>query len=495
MKISQNNKLKYFGSIALTFSIMVGNANAIIIRHDVNDNKYLELGEKHSPSLAYVGGCASTVIDNNWLLTAAHCVKGREADFFTAKHLGIKYRIASIVVHPKFDRDNDEMYDIALVHLKDSINNGKPAKLYQLHDENGKSVVFVGRGVFGNGRDGLIRHDRKQRGATNTIISVSEQVIGFNFDTLDQATPLEGISSRGDSGGPAFISIDSQLYVAGVSSYQERNGIKEGTYGVEEYYTRVSTAYPWLKSVIDSTATVGVATHPIIDAIKADDLELLTRSVNPQVLADDSVLNEAFYQSVLLNRIEFAKTLIKQGAPVAKVVINKVSLFEFALQSRRNKYFKMLQHQMRSVKNLHRSESAVLPLLILSFSKEPELLANIKRVIEQGANINSTTSSGDTAIILAGWSTNNLDLIGYLVELGADLNIPNNNGDTPLMDAAYLGKVDILGYLLASGADFTLRNKRQKTALDLAIEKDNKAAEKLLLSYIDSTSNDSVKAQ
>jgi len=483
-----NTKLKFITNIALLFGFIASNANAIIIRHDVDDSKYLKLGEQYSESVAYVGGCASTVIGNNWLLTAAHCVKSRENSLFTIKHFSNKYRIASIIVHPKFDKKHDELYDIALVHLKDPIENGKPVKLYQLEDEVGKPVVFVGRGTFGNGIEGLTRHDRKQRGATNTIVSASEQVIGFIFNSPEQATELEGISSRGDSGGPAFIHIASQLYVAGVSSYQERNGIKEGSYGVSEYYTRVSTAYPWLKSVIDTTMRVEIPKHSIIDSIKNNDLEKLTAAVDKAVLTNNAIINEAFYQSVLLNRIQLAKQLIKQGAQSENVVINKVSLFEFSLMSGRKKYFNMLQNEMHQVKNLYSDESKVLPLLVSSFSDDANLIDNIKRVIEQGANINSKTSAGDTAIILAGWKTNNLDLVSSLVKLGADLNIPNNNGDTPLMDAAYLGKIDILRYLLESGADFTLENKRGYTALELAVKKKNKAEEKLLLSYVNGTS-------
>ncbi|MCJ8318723.1 MAG: ankyrin repeat domain-containing protein [Colwellia sp.] len=482
--------MKLITNIALLFGFIVGNANAIIIRHDVDDNKYLQLGEQYSASVAYVGGCASTVIGNNWLLTAAHCVKGREASLFTIKHLGNKYRIASIIVHPKFDKKHDEFYDIALVHLKDPIDNGKLAKLYQLGDEIGKSVVFVGRGTFGNGSKGLIRDDGKQRGASNTIVSASEQVIGFIFNSPEQATELEGISSRGDSGGPAFINIGSQLYVAGVSSYQESNGIKEGKYGVSEYYTRVSTAYPWIKSVIETTKRVEIAKHAIIDSIKNDDLEKLTSAINKEVLTDNAIINEAFYQSVLLNRIELAKQLINQGAQAEKVVINKVSLFEFVLKNRRKEYFNMLQNETKQVKGLYSDESTVLPLLVSRFSDDANLLDNIKRVIDQGANINSKTSAGDTAIILAGWNTNNLDLVRALVKFGADLNIPNNNGDTPLMDAAYLGKIEILRYLLESGADFTLKNNSGYTALDLAIKKKNKAEEKLLLSYVNEISSD-----
>jgi secreted trypsin-like serine protease len=57
---------------------------------------------------------------------------------------------------------------------------------------------------------------------------------------------LEGISGPGDSGGPALIGRNNELYIVGISSNQEGEGHKKGTYGVIEYYTRISSYYNWL---------------------------------------------------------------------------------------------------------------------------------------------------------------------------------------------------------------------------------------------------------
>lgn len=475
--------MNFFIKCPLVFVLIMGSANAIIIRHDVDDVKYHQLGEEYSLSLAYVGGCAATLIDSTWLLTAAHCVKGKEDNFFTARHHGSVYRIEKIFVHPHFDRENDEANDIALVQLKDPITTGRPAKLYSAEDEKGKPVIFVGRGTYGNGREGLLKDDDIQRGATNTIISVSDQVIGFTFNSGDDATKFEGISSRGDSGGPAFITLDSKLYVAGVSSYQVKVGLKEGTYGVMEYYTRVSTHLNWLKKVLKNTQAVSRPKHLIIEGVKSNDLPQVKQLVDKGVLKNDEILNEAFYQSVVLNRIEVMEELIKQREVIERVTINHSSLFEFALSYNRKDYFDKLLEKTRLDKNIHKQASAVFPLLIAKYSHDKTLIKRVKLVLNQGANINARTSSGDTALIITGWKTKNLKLVRYLVDNGANMNIANNNGDTPLMDAAYLGKTSILAFLLESGADTTLTNRRGKTALDLAQGKKNKEAINLLVSY------------
>ncbi len=145
----------------------------MIIRHDVNDQKYLDLGEKYSPSVAYLGGCAGTLIDRSWILTAAHCVVGRESEILSVRHTDTEYRVENIMLHPDFEQEKTIRHDIALVQLKEPIDVGEPAKLYTLSDEEGQTVVFVGRGTFGNGRKGLIEEDGKQRGATNVVISAS----------------------------------------------------------------------------------------------------------------------------------------------------------------------------------------------------------------------------------------------------------------------------------------------------------------------------------
>jgi len=474
--------MKHFIIATLIF-LTIKNVNAIIIRHDIEDKKYKEFGEKYSASVAYVGGCAATLIEKTWLLTAAHCVQGREKQFFTATHLKNKYRIEKIIVHPEFDEKNDELFDIALIQLKDFINTGRPVKLYQADDEQNKPVAFVGRGTYGNGRDGLIRDDYMQRGATNTVSKVTEQVIGFRFDPPKRATTLEGISSRGDSGGPAFINLNSQLYVAGVSSYQEKNGFKEGTYGVMEYYTRVSKNISWLDAVIDNTTAAHIPKHAIIDAIKDNNLTQFKKLTNKQLLENYPILNEMFYQTVILDRIIFAEELITNGININKVTIDQSSLFDFALKYDRTNYFDMLLTKTSGAKSIHKRDSTILPLLVSKFNDDKQLINRVKQVLAQGANIDAKTNSGDTALIVAGWQTNNLELINLLVRHGADLNIPNNNGDTPLMDAAYLGKIEILNYLLQNGADPKLKNKRGKTALDLARNKNNHKASTILDSY------------
>lgn len=442
-------------------------ANAIVIRHDKSDDEYLSLGEQYSPSVAYIGGCAATLIDNGWLLTAAHCLFNKQDKLFFVRHQDQQFRIENIFVHPDFNPDNDEVHDIALVQLKDTIGNGQPAALYSERDETGKPVIFVGRGTFGNGQDGLIRDDGKQRGATNTVEEVNQQVVSFTFSAPPSASELEGISSRGDSGGPAFITTDDELYVIGVSSYQISHGYKEGNYGVGEYYTRVSSYIPWLTQTMTSAATPFIASHPAIDAVSQNNLNAFTTALSDEGLSSE-ILAEALFQIVMQNKTTFAKAFLDSTHDFMAVAINGYSAFEFALRQGQTDIVDVFMAHTAEHPVKHSQSSAVLPYYIAYYHNSPDIIKGVKQLLAQSADIDAVTRSGDSALIITGWSTDNLALMQLLVESGADVNRGNNNGDTPLMDAAYLGKKAQFKYLLSHGGDTTQTNKRGRTALDIA---------------------------
>lgn len=225
-------------NIVFLFTLyLLGNneTEAIVIRHDIDDAQYQALGDRYTSSVAYAGGCAATVISKYWLLTAAHCISGRESHFFSALHAENDYRIEKLFLHPKFRKTDNEKYDIALIQMKDPIKNITPVKLYKKDKEKGMEVIFIGRGAFGNGRDGLIRSDFIQRGATNTVLSVSDQTIEFRFNEPDKATSLEGISSRRDSGGPD-INFDFNGEECVSNAYQYIQSLSSQLVGSNSYY-------------------------------------------------------------------------------------------------------------------------------------------------------------------------------------------------------------------------------------------------------------------
>ncbi|OEK01939.1 hypothetical protein BFP97_10605 [Roseivirga sp. 4D4] len=230
----------------------------IVMRHDVDEAKYLALADQYAGSVVRLNAGCGTFIRANWILTAAHvAVVPQIGDDVTVD--GVKYSIKQKIVHPDFDMNRGIANDIALLELENPVPGVELAKIYESDDEVGKRIIFAGTGWAGTGdkgmADGAINKDRKMRAAENMVNGVRQDgFIRFTFDGPDSkdALPLEGISGPGDSGGPALWFDGDQAYILGVSSHQDGKGMgkPEGRYGVDEFYTRVSTFADWIKETI-----------------------------------------------------------------------------------------------------------------------------------------------------------------------------------------------------------------------------------------------------
>lgn len=236
---------------------------AIVIRHDRDDQQYIELAKQfpatvifHVQNSDFGMDGVGTLIDARWVLTAGHIVAELKPGDF-AEVGGSRYEIEKLVQHPLWQGIKtwaDVQHDIALVRLRTAVHGVKPALLYTKSDEAGFTLTIAGAGRFGNGLTGPTVDDLTMRAATNRVLRVEGTQLVFRFDAPDDpdVTPLEGICGEGDSGGPAYLVSNGKTYVVGVGSAQDARPVdrKLGHYGVLELYPRVSAFVPWIRQVL-----------------------------------------------------------------------------------------------------------------------------------------------------------------------------------------------------------------------------------------------------
>jgi Trypsin len=271
--------MKLFGLlISLLFinSVSVTNKVTGIIRHDVDIERYRDLGRR--PEFSCVGRYSSTVtnddyaagvlIADRWVLTASHFIGDSSVWMFGDKY----YKSKRTVVHPKIESGASERqwtgWDLALIELKEPVTNVKPASRYYGTAEVGSIITKIGYGYIGDGLDGMKSPRTSERlGGQNTIDAAggifesrpfSEDVLVFDFDSpissssnkFGSANPLdlEVGGSKGDSGAGVFGQFNSEWKLVGIVSGALNREIK---YGSVAGLARVSSANDWIDAVIN----------------------------------------------------------------------------------------------------------------------------------------------------------------------------------------------------------------------------------------------------
>ncbi len=157
--------------------------------------------------------CSATIIDNGLLLTAAHCLN--EGATWILIHFsgleGSTSRTASRSLrHEEYqDLNGTTTNDVALVFFEGGLPDGfVPVSIWpsQKKLEVGEELQLAGYG--GGGPLGVL---------AKVKLSVTELLNNTNLVKFEQ-TEQRGIC-HGDSGGPAFKTVDGHLYLAGVASY------------------------------------------------------------------------------------------------------------------------------------------------------------------------------------------------------------------------------------------------------------------------------------
>lgn len=254
---------------------MSSTASAIIIRDDIDDERY-QIPASALPALAdFPGEGHGALISPEWVVTAAHVVCMQDIEEITINDLPRK--VESVVVHSGHKMPPDTLVkealasgdgtelraflassdDIALVKLRAAVTDVKPISLYRGSEEMGRRVQLIGKGATGNGKEGSepdAAHRTTLRRAFNVISSVDTRWISYTFDSPNSGVPLEGMAGNGDSGGPVLVKEGGQWQLAGLvswdSSQRDLRTYRGARYGDGGNNVRISHYIAWIESKV-----------------------------------------------------------------------------------------------------------------------------------------------------------------------------------------------------------------------------------------------------
>jgi V8-like Glu-specific endopeptidase len=180
--------------------------------------------------------CTGTLVASSWVLTAGHCVDPVVLHFASQDELTAAVRVqfhtleaddpdATIVTaiatikDPLFNKDHLGSNDIGLIKLATPVTDIEPSLINFAASKVpvGTVVTVVGYGSTERAGRGItgVQFELKNR----TSVSCPSLQIGLDSNLLCFSQADDKGTCLGDSGGPAFATVDGQRTVVGVTSF------------------------------------------------------------------------------------------------------------------------------------------------------------------------------------------------------------------------------------------------------------------------------------
>ena len=205
--------------------------------------------------------CTGTLIAPNVILTAGHCVAhGRKITFVDNAQYpsrpgvtGVRRNVADVVPHPQYSEQRASVArnDLALVFLDRAVTNVAMAKIAPADALNtAGSVVVVGFGATDSTDAGIGRNKTTVGIVPPNDAKWPDYAAEWGCDPdLEFAagqTVYGNDTCFGDSGGPAYVWINNQYYLAGSTSRSVLINGNPGTCGQGGIYERLDRYVQWI---------------------------------------------------------------------------------------------------------------------------------------------------------------------------------------------------------------------------------------------------------